>query len=329
LARERHAGPMPRRPHVPESLRGRPLTVSDAQAHGITRRALGGPGWRRVLRGVYVDADTVIDDPLRVRALRLVMPDDVAAFGLTAAWLHGAWQPPPQHPLPLHLSVPTARCRPGRAPDGGHRSQWWDGDVVEVHGVRATAVMRTAFDLMRHACLVEAVSIADSFAYQELLDPLAFAVYVDGHRRWPGVNHCRQAIALSSPLARSAGESRLRMVAVLGGLPEPLVNPPYYRNDELIGYPDLLLMGPRDRWAGLEYDGAYHLDPAQRTADLRRENRFVMLGTLPILRYDRNTVARHSERLRALQEMGHAIGVRSHGQLPRGAFYDARRPVRW
>jgi hypothetical protein len=53
--------------------------------------------------------------------------------------------------------------------------------------------MRTAFDLMRRACLVEAVTIADAFAYAELLDLPWFFAYVDAHRRWPGVDHCRAA----------------------------------------------------------------------------------------------------------------------------------------
>jgi len=107
------------------------------------------------------------------------------------------------------------------------------------------------------------------------------------------------------------------------------VNPPYFRGDELIGYPDLLLQGPHERWAGVEYDGAYHLDPGQRSADLRRENRFVMLGTLPVLRYDSLTVARHAERLRALHEMSEAIGVPAEPTLSRRLFFDPRRPVRW
>jgi hypothetical protein len=189
--------------------------------------------------------------------------------------------------------------------------------------------MRTTFDLMRRTCLVEAVAIADSFTYQGLVDPMGFAAYVDSHRRWPGVDHCRQALNLASADARSPGESRLRMIAVLGGLPEPFVNPPYYRDDDLIGYPDLLLVGPRERWAAVEYDGSYHLEPEQRSADLRRENRFVMLGTLPVLRYDAHTVSRHSERLRALHEMSRAIGVRPNLTLDPRWFFDPRRPLRW
>jgi hypothetical protein len=54
-----------------------------------------------------------------------------------------------------------------------------------------------------------------------------------------------------------------------------------------------------------------------------------MLGTLPILRYDGLTVARHRERLRALHEMSRAIGVPANGALPREWFFDPRRPVRW
>lgn len=313
----------------PPSLLGRPFTVAEAAENGVTRRMLSGSAWRRVLRGIYVDARTPLTDDCRVAALRLVMTPDAVAFGLTAAWLHGAWRPPPERPLPLHLSTPTPRASPRRATGGAHRSQWWEGDVVDVQGVRATSPMRTAFDLMRRASLVEAVAVADSFAFQELLDPLELAIYVDGHRRWPGVEHSRQALSLSSPYARSAGESRLRMIAVLGGLPEPFVNPAYYRNDELIGYPDLLLTGPGGRCAGVEYDGAYHRDLLQRASDLRRENRFVMLGTLPILRYDRHTVARHAERLRALHEMSQAINVRPSSTLPPIWFFDPRRPLRW
>jgi hypothetical protein len=320
---------MPRQAWIPDDLRGRPFTVDQGESYGVSRRMLHGRAWRCVLHGVHVDAGTEITNDLRLNALRLVMADDAVVFGLTAAWLHGAWQPPPGRPLPLHLSTPNPRSGPGRAPDGAHRSQWWEGDVVSLDGMRVTSPMRTAFDLMRRACLVEAVTIADAFAYAELLDLPWFFAYVDAQRRWPGVDHCRAALQRASSRAMSPGESRLRMIAVLGGLPEPLVNPPYFRGDELIGYPDLLLMGPHERWAGVEYDGAYHFEPAQRSADLRRENRFVMLGTLPVLRYDRLTVARHPERLRALHEMSQAIGVAAEPTLARELFFDPRRPVRW
>lgn len=281
------------------------------------------------MRGVYMDHASTVTDLTRIEALRLVLPPDGVVAGLTAAWLHGAWQPRPGAPLPLEVSTPKPRARPRTSLTGSHRQEWWDGDIVELQGLRVVSRMRTAFDLMRRASLVEAVAIVDSFGYQELVEPLEFAIYVDGHRRWPGVDHCRQAITLSSPLARSAGESRLRMIAVLGGLPEPLVNPPYYRDGELIGYPDLLLMGPHERCAGVEYDGEYHGGPSQHSADLRRENRFVVLGTLPLLRYDRHSVARHSERLRVLHEMSCAIGVPSLGQLPPSLFAHPRRDLRW
>lgn len=320
---------MPRQGHVPDTLQGRPVTVVQAAAHGVTRRMLAGRAWQPVLRGVYLDARTELTDDARLAALRLVMTSDAVVVGLTAAWLHGAWRPPAGQPLPLHLSTPAGRARPGRAPQGCHRSEWWDGDVVSVHGQRVTSITRTAFDLMRRTCLVDAVAIADSLSYQGLVEPMELGIYVDGHRRWPGVDHCRQALALSSSHARSPGETRLRMIAVLGGLPEPFVNPPYYRDGELIGYPDLLLTGPQERWAAVEYDGSYHLESGQRSADLRRENRFVMLGTLPVLRYDSGTVAAHSQRLRALHEMSRAIDVQPNATLHPGWFFDPRRPLRW
>jgi len=316
-------------PAVPQALVGRPFTIEQAREAGVPPNQLRGRSWRRVVRGVYVDHTSPVTDELRLTAVGLAIPPDGVLSGLTAAWLHGAWRPPHGMPLPLHVSTPKPRARSHSAPDGSHRNIWWEGDIVEANGLRVTSPMRTAFDLMRQACLVEAVAIADSFAFQELLELPWFFAYVDAHRRWPGVDRCREALQRATSRARSPGESRLRMIAVLGGLPEPLVNPPYFRDGELLGYPDLLLRGPHERWAGVEYDGAYHLDPGQRSADLRRENGFVMLGSLPILRYDRHTVARHSERLRALHEMSRAIGVLANPRLPRECFFDPRRPLRW
>lgn len=69
----------------------------------------------------------------------------------------------------------------------------------------------------------------------------------------------------------------MRLIWVLdAGLPRPLANTPVFdRSGQHIGTPDLL-----DVEVGLvgEYDGAHHLDAAQRFHDVNREERFRGVG---------------------------------------------------
>lgn len=268
-----------------------------------------------------------VDDDVRLAAVKLVLPADAVATDLLAAWAHGIWQPAPGAPLPLQWAVERGRARPGPSLDSSRRLVLQASDVVTARGLRCTSPMRTAFQLMRRACVVEAVVVADAFARAGLLELPWFYAYVDGHRRWPGVDEVRRCLEHASSRAASPGESRLRMVAVLGGLPEPYVNLPYYRGDSLLAVLDLYLVGRRD--AAVEYDGVYHEEALQRHADNRRENRIVLSNQVPVLRYDRFTVARHSARERALHEMAQAIGLEAPNTLRSIWFHDPKRPLRW
>lgn len=318
---------MPRDPRRPAELCAGPFTVQTAAAHGVTRTMLRGRAWRPLLRGVYVDARLPVTDDLRLAALRLVMPQDAVATHQLAAWLHGAWHPTPGALVPLQLATPRSRSVASLAPEGAHRLVTWPDDVVHVRGMACTSPMRTAFQLMRRAPLVEAVVVADAFAGAGLIDLPWMWAYVDAHRRWPGVEHARVALRLASARSRSPGETRLRMVPVLGGLPLPLVNPPVRHEGRLLAWLDLLLIGRRQ--VGVEYDGAYHEEARQHAADNRRENGLLVLSGLPVLRYDRFTVARVPERDRALVEMARATGTQPLQQLDPRWFSDPRRPFRW
>src|SRR5690606_31022957 len=79
----RHASPMGRRPRRPESLLQGPFTVAMAEREGVSRRALCGPSWVRVFGDVYVADGVTLDDAGRLEALRLAMPADAVAVGLT------------------------------------------------------------------------------------------------------------------------------------------------------------------------------------------------------------------------------------------------------
>lgn len=328
---------MGRHPHVPDELRTHPFRGRDAVASGLlTRHQLRSTAWTPLIRGIYAHRDLAMDAATRLAALQLVLrPDDVLA-GRTAAWVHGCWQPRPGRPVPWNVT--RAVRRSGRCPDeltsrrltlrgspdwhgGTCGMSVLDQDVVEYAGLSILSPLRTCFDLMRERRLVEAVVVADAFAYAGSLHLTTLAVYASDRRRWPHVREARVAIDLASAGARSPGESRLRMVPVLAGLPEPLVNAPLVdRSGRVIGIPDLTVIRGGRR-VGLEYDGAYHDAADQPAADRRRSNR-VTLGDLPLLRYDAHSVLH--ERELVLSEIAAVLGVRHPVEL---VDRDFARPV--
>ncbi len=312
---------------APPELRTGPFTVGQAAGCGVTIQMLRGRSWVRLTRGVYCHANVPVDDEVRLAALRLALPEDAVATDLLAAWALGVWSPPPGQPLPLQWALARGRARPRQTADASRRLVVASTDVVTARGLQCTSPLRTAFQLMRRACPVEAVVVADAFAAAGAVELPWLWAYAEAHRRWPGVARVRSALQHATRHARSPGESRLRMIPVLGGLPEPYVNLPMYRDDTLLGVLDLYLVGRRR--VGVEYDGSHHELVDQRHADHRRENRLAVHGQLPLLRYDRFTVARHPERQRALYEMAQAIGVEPLGDLRPAWFADPRLPFRW
>ncbi len=246
---------------------------------------------------MYVRAGRESDPRVRAEALRLAMRGQDVVCGLTAAWLHGVWTPPPNSVLPLEITRPERAH--GQQPAGLRRRRLVLLDergggpleVVTVHGCRVTTPLRTCFDLMRERSLVEAVVVADAFVHAQLVSLTSLTNYCGRRRRWPNVRRARAAADLAHADARSPGESRLRMVVVLAGYDQPLVNVPVHTPQGAhLGTPDLTLTGRR--WVHLEYDGAYHDEVAQHGRDLRRQNGLQREGGVPLLRYDWRHVLR-------------------------------------
>lgn len=292
---------VPREPFVPPSLVDRPFRGTAAVRDGVlTPGQLRSRAWTRLLRDVYVVRGLEDLEAVRREALRLVMDPTTVACGLTAAWLHGAWEPAPGAVVPLQVTRPVRS--PGNQPCGVLRRRLvlrgtpdllrpptgiseLDQDVVEIDGLRATSLVRTCFDLMRQRHLVEAVAVADAFAYRGGLSLPLLGMYCQDRRRWPFVRPTRTAVELAVDGARSPGESRLRMMVVLAGFPEPLVNVPLCDpSGEHIATPDLLMTSRR--WLGLEYDGGYHDEGLQPVADRARDRRITTELGFPVLHYD-------------------------------------------
>jgi hypothetical protein len=239
-----------RRPQVPDELRFGPFLGSAAVAAGLlTARQLQSAAWVRLVRNVYLHRNVEQTGPIRAQALSLVLRPGAVVAGITAAWLHRAWDPRPGQLVPLEyarerldhstgLTGARMRRRVLRVDDGA-----WS-DVIDIGGIPVLSPMRTCFDLMRERSLVEAVVVADAYAHAGLFELPWFAAYVDTHRSWPGVRPTPLAVDLASARSGSSGESRLRLVVVLAGFPPPLVNPPVYTGTPMIlcGYPDLVIM---------------------------------------------------------------------------------------
>ena len=296
---------VPRRPFVPDALREKPFTVQQAARLGVSRRALDGRSWRRLLRGVFVHVEVPDTPQLRADAVALVLPPGSAVAGRTAAWMYGAWMPRPGTALPLE--VVQSAAAPGHRVDGVPtlRHVLDPVDLNELRGVPITSPERTCFELMRGRPLPEAVVVADSFLHVEVVTARGLMRYADERPHWPGVRRIRAAVDLSNPGSASPMETRLRMVIVLAGLPEPAVNVPVHDAGwRFLGRPDLFYFDPG---FGIEYDGSYHGDLDTHRHDLHRENRLLAAG-IPLLRYTAGDVYRGQDRI--VREVAALLGPR-------------------
>jgi hypothetical protein len=273
---------------VPDALLAGPFHHNWAASAGLTPNQLRSKCWRRLFRNVSVHESVPLTDQVRFDAVRLAAPTHAVVTGLTAAWLYGIWTPPPGRAVPLHLA--GSREDYGMVLAGARMSRLSldGGDVDEWHGVPITTPERTCFGLMRGTSLTEAVVWGDAFLHAGLLTAQGLSRYAIERPQWPYIRTVREAIALSRPGSASPMESRLRMVIVLGGLPEPdELNEPYFdANGVFRGKPDMRWRRPN---FGAEYDGEQHAQAEQRVSDLRRENG-LLLGDLPLLRYSANDV---------------------------------------
>lgn len=281
----------------------------------LTKNQLRGSTFVRIFPDIYARRALQADVAVRLAALRLHLGDRGIVCGLTAAWVHGVWQPTTAQALPLEF-VPSTR-RLGRCADG---------DVVTRAGMHVTSPERTCFDLMRRHRLVEAVVVADAFTAAGVLTLPRLKEFCAERRRWPEVRIARLASTLAHAGARSPGESRLRMVVVLSGYDEPLVNVPVYgARGEHLGTPDLTMTGRR--WVHLEYDGAYHDEEGQHGRDLRRQNALHGYGGSPLLRFDWRHVLR--QRQAVLHDLARASGQPPRQDLDDRDFERGARNSRW
>lgn len=284
---------------LPLALAQPVFAVDDARRLGIPYARLrrsdllsSGRGLRQI-RGVEL---TLLD---RAGPLSLLTPG-TAVSHCTAARLWGI-------PLPydreeaeeIHLIRPRGAGQPRRPGIVGHNGPLLPGDVVEFRDIRLTSPARTWADLARNLSLPALVAAGDSLLRRtdapgrggDLLipDPLssmaAMTATVGRRARAPGIVRARRALPLLRSGADSAPESKLRLLIVFAGLPEPTVNEWILdANGRRVSRPDLQYLSQR---VALEYDGDHHrLSTQQWNRDIDRDDRLRAMGWT-VLRFTR------------------------------------------
>jgi hypothetical protein len=261
---------------VEELNHHRPFTRTQLKASGGDCRILRRRAYVSIFQDAWVHRDG-IDEDTRIRAALLIHPAKAFASHFSAARLLGL--PVPEHRFE-HVTVrchQDRRFRPEIKPHVTQRAK----RLINIRGVMATDPITTFIDMAGWLSLVDLVVLGDAISKKYRI------------RRSRLLNACRssgdyyaKAAARAAEYVRegvdSPMETRLRMLIVLAGLPEPVLNVTVRDEDgEVLRrydlcYPDLKLV--------IEYEGRQHAeDRKQWERDIERREELDDEGTRILL----------------------------------------------
>ncbi|RTL65160.1 MAG: DUF559 domain-containing protein [Pseudonocardiaceae bacterium] len=270
---------------------------SDELAAGrLTRGLLRSARYVRLFPDVYVPAGMEFDLTLRSRgAYLLVARRGGILAGHSAAALLGAGCASRDAPAEV-LVGHDVRPHTGLLV---HRGAVSDDDVMLVKGCRVTSPERTAWDLARRPDLTDAVVAVDTLAARWAFDP---AVLLGRRRhRVRGGRMVEQVVALADKRSESPMESRLRLLLVLGGLPQPAVQH-LLRDLSGVAVARFDLAYPQAKLA-IEYDGGTHLEAKGRIRDRERDAAASRLGWLTLRFGPKDVLADPQRTLRTVTDV--------------------------
>ena len=241
----------------------RPFSRADAVASGIPLRVLRTRTYRRLFTGVYVNSTVALTPALRAEAALVPFRGCAFASHVSAARFCGV-------PIPTvrdeHVSVVRRSDR--RSRDGIICHYTPHALVRTVRGVRVSDYPQMFCELASLLPLVDLVVVADHLLRHRRITKSALlkfcATWTGAGARLARVAASYARIGVDSPM-----ETRLRMLLLLAGLPEPVVNHEI-RDDvgNLIRRYDLSYPSAR---LAIEYDGRLHIDRVERwESDLDR-----------------------------------------------------------
>lgn len=279
-----------------------PFTFAEALASGMTLRQARRQ--QRLLHGVYVGRDVVVTPLVRAEAALKQYDDRAFASHATAARVLGL-------PIPTlpgdHVTVVERNHRHDRA---GVTCHWVrSGSIIKRGAVRISAPVQVFVELATMLPLVDLVVVGDHLVRKGLVTLEGLRTHVAASDL-PGARAAQQAVAYVRERVDSPMETRLRMLLVLAGFPEPEVN--VTLRDEM-GEPirryDLYYKRSR---TAVEYDGRQHIereehwqsDVARREAIDDDGDRLVVLTSRDIFVTPAATLARLQRILRQRGEPG-------------------------
>jgi hypothetical protein len=253
-----------------------PFTLADLRAleipEGRLRRALRDGVVRRLVRGVFVSAQTPDSIELFAQAVaRVVQPHHVVT-DRTAAWLHGidvfVWAE-----LDLAPVVETCALRwhepTGIAGVDARTRDLRPSDITTVHGVSVTTPLRTALDLGCTLRRREAYAALNAMAARHGLTREEYLTSLPRYRRRRGVRQLRTLLQIVEPRVESERESWVLLEIHDATLPVP--EPQYWIDIDGVPTFRLDFAYPRLRVC-VEYDGEewHSKTPEQREDDEAR-----------------------------------------------------------
>ena len=243
-----------------------PFTRAEALGAGVTDVELRGARYQQIFRGVHLAATVAPSLVMRSLAALTIAPKGAVVTHHTAARLWGGIPPDSSD---IHLTMPHAH-RPKVVGIRPHRVQVMPRSVKR-RGLPVTGPERTFLDLGRWSDLVDLVVLGDSLVRAGATTPERLR---EAAQEWTGTH--RALVVRAASFVRdkvdSPMESRLRMLIILAGLPEPVVNFEVVDVDGRVEY-RIDLSFP-DQRVGIEFDGRHHIErEGQWEGDLlRRED---------------------------------------------------------
>lgn len=219
---------------------------------GLGRASLDGPGFRRILYGVLVASDVPDSPQLRAEAALSCFFTSAFASHRTSARV---WRVPVTLPPGEDVTVPEVGHRLRRAGVTCHVRT--AAEVAVVGGVRVSNLPDLFVELASLLPLVELVVVGDWMVRRHRVLRSALIDAAAGAGGRAGVL-ARSAAAYVRERVDSPMETRLRMLLVLAGIPEPEINLEIRTVDgEVLRRYDLCWPGVR---VIVEYDGRHHIE---------------------------------------------------------------------
>lgn len=253
------------------------------------------------MHGVYISSaipDTLV---VRAKAALLIAPPYAVISHESAARL---WCPQGPKSATVHISF-SYHAFLRRKEVSVHRFTY-RLETVHRHGLPVTSPSMTFMHLAVRLELVELVIFGDQLVKRGHIT--AEDLVADAHS-WE--HHGRAAGLRAARLVRSgvdsAPETRLRLLIVLAGLPEPTINHVIYHADGTIRYRIELVYG--EILLAIEYDGRWHDEDDQKAYDEARRAALRSEGWTFIVLRAEDLYETPDETLRTIVETLRSFGV--------------------